>query len=131
MYSKIKLDKIDVWCISVTGVMNSSLAFQKLESNFKSLKGRRFYGCLIGYPKNGVYRACVAKLPEDNFQNLESWMIPGGTYLKAKIKDWEKHTSIISETFKSMAKQEKVDSLRPYIEFYRRQRELILFSPLV
>ena len=122
---------IIVWCVSSTGgVQNSKLVFEKLEKRLGSLRGRKFYGVLEGSPENGIYRACVAKNQGDNFPDLESWIIPDGKYLKAKISDWDKCLSCIGETFSEMAQLWCTDASRPYIEFYRSQRELILFLPI-
>jgi len=129
-YQVVKTNNIDVWCVPATGVINSGEVFRKLESKLSTLKGRKFYGALLGSPEEGVYRACVAKKLTDNFKGLEGWAIPGGKYLRAKIKDWEKHLELIGPTFKDMTKGQNVDNSRPYIEFYRSQKKLILLLPI-
>ncbi len=52
--------------------------------------------------------------------------------LEAKMTDWASRLPEIGNTFMAMADREKsrVDTTRPSIEFYRSQRELILFLPV-
>lgn len=130
-YTEVILDSINVWCISVNGgVKNSKDAFNKLESRLPTLRNRRFYGVLSGSPENGVYRACTLIKSDDIFDCFEKWNIPSGKYIKAKILDWGERVDQIGKTFGKMAEEFKVDETRPYIEFYRSQKELILFLPI-
>jgi hypothetical protein len=50
--------------------------------------------------------------------------------LKTKIKNWESNVSLIGPTFGKMADQQQNDDTRPMIEYYRSQKELILYSPI-
>ena len=123
------LGNISVWSVSCIGVAKSASAFTTLESKLPTLTGRKFYGCLIGNPYDGIYRACVAKIDSDKL-NLESWVIPCGKYLKTKIKNWSGSEYLIGQTFSVMSKNISVDISRPSIEFYRSQQEIILYLPI-
>ncbi len=94
------------------------------------MRGRKFYGTYQG----GEYRASVALLPRDDARQLglQTWVIPGGLYVREKMTDWASRLPEIGNTFMAMADREKsrVDTTRPSIEFYRSQRELILFLPV-
>lgn len=129
-YQESILEDITVLSVKVVGVKNSAQAFNKLESTLPTLKGRKFYGCLSGTPETGIYRACVAGVESDNPEGLETWTIPGGKYLRAKIEDWVGKENMIGEVFSDMAKISNVDYDRPYIEYYRSQKELILLLPV-
>ena len=129
-YQKVILNNIDVWCVIAEGVKGSAKAFNKLESILPTLKGRHFYGVLNGKPDNGTYRACVVKQLDENFGNLESWVIPGGKYARAKIKNWEENIQSIAQEFSQMTKEFAIDKNRPCIEFYKSQEELILMLPI-
>jgi hypothetical protein len=129
-YLKVTLDNIEVWCVATQGVKGSATAFNKLESELSNLRSRHFYGVLEGSSVNGIYRACVAKEQNDYFKNLESWVIPGGKYVRVKIKDWERNINSIALTFSQMAKTFAVDNTRPSIEFYKSQKELVLMLPI-
>lgn len=130
-FVEVETQPIVVWCVSSTGgVQNSKLVFEKLEKRLGSLRGRKFYGVLEGSPESGIYRACVAKNQEDKFEDLKSWIIPGGRYLKAKINNWGKCLNLIGETFSEMNQFGNIDNGRPYIEFYRSRSELVLFLPI-
>jgi DNA gyrase inhibitor GyrI len=133
MFSIVNRKNIDVMCVEThDGVRGSSKAFKKLESKLSTLKQRKFYGVLQGKPDDGIYRACVERVIEDDrFKNdLDKWVIPGGKYARAKIKNWEENTDVIGSTFSEMAHQFQIDGSRPVIEFYRSQKELLLFSPI-
>jgi len=133
MFVKTELKTIKVMCQAISGgIKKSSLAFNQLESKLGSLKGRKFYGVLAGSTNSGIYSACVLMNKNDDPKELflKEWYIPGGCYLKGKVLDWEKNINIIGETFSKMAKLVTVDSGRPVIEYYRSQRELILYLPV-
>jgi hypothetical protein len=61
---------------------------------------------------------------------LDTWTIPGGTYGRRKIENWSVDTSEIAKTFEAMTVEYPVDPIRPAIEFYRSQKELILYLPI-
>lgn len=127
------ISDIKVLVVTTKGVNSSAEAFNQLESKLPTLRNRKFCGCLIGSPENGIYRACVAKIDTDNPKEmgLDEWVIPGGRYMRAKIKDWVGKEYLIGETFQKMSEAIKVDHTRPYIEFYRSQKELVLLSPIL
>lgn len=95
-----------------------------------SLKGRKFYGTF--QPPAGPYRACVAIEPSDDVAALgfPTWTIPGGNYSRARVANWEQNLPEIGKTFQRMREENEHDTSRPSIEFYRSQRELVLFLPV-
>jgi hypothetical protein len=58
---------------------------------------------------------------------LETWIIPGGAYARRKLEGWSERLPEIGETFRAMATEFPSDPARPNIEFYRSQKELLLF----
>ena len=132
-YPESTLKDMPVLCVVASnGVKGSVEAFRQLESKLPTLKQRHFYGTLFGSPENGTYRACVELVKTDNpkLMGLETWVIPGGKYIKAKIENWEKNTDLIGPTFGKMAGQHHNDNARPKIEYYRSQKELVLYFPI-
>lgn len=124
-----KLQEILVtYVIAENGVEGAKSAFNRLEANLTSLKGRKFYGTLL----NDEYRACMAITNPEEASDLKlpHTTIPAGCYEMRKIMDWSKDIWIIGRTFDEMASTAKVDKLRPAIEFYRSQQELILYLPV-
>jgi DNA gyrase inhibitor GyrI len=103
-------------------------AWAKLEASLGSLRGRRFYGV---YWK-GSYRACAGITEGDDPDEFgfDSWIIPGGLYASAKLKDWAEHTDEIEPVVSALLEANEVDHARPTIEFYRSQRELVLYVPI-
>jgi DNA gyrase inhibitor GyrI len=133
-FAEVELPDVPVMMvISDTGLKGSSQAFNLLESKLPTLKNRRFYGIVLGTPPTEEYRACVALSAEDNPEqmSLGTWTVPGGKYMRAKIADWETNIEAIGKTFREMAQTFPVDGTRPSIEFYRSQKELILFLPVM
>lgn len=62
---------------------------------------------------------------------LDVWVIPGGRYVRAKMKDWSRRIPEIGKTFMALAEQYPADPSRPSIEYYRSQEELILHLPVL
>jgi len=104
------------------------VAFAQLEAKLTSLKGRKFYGVIIG----DEYRACVGIGLNTLASSLPypTWTIPGGRYLRCKIPDWEENLHLISQTFDELCQRPDYDSSRPCIEYYRSQKELLLMVPV-
>ena len=126
---QVVLADIPVMCIqAVGGLAGMAEAWVKLEAPLGSLRGRRFYGV---YWK-GSYWACVAAATGDDSAEcgFDSWVIPGGLYASAKLKDWAEHTDEIQPAVSALLEANEVDSARPTIEFYRSQRELVLYVPI-
>lgn len=115
---------------SPTGIAGAAKAFDTLEAPFPSLRGRKFYGTF--FPPAGPYRACVAIEPGDDVATLgfATWTIPGGKYSRANVANWEQNLPEIGKTFERMRRENEQDMSRPSIEFYRSQRELVLFLPV-
>lgn len=133
-FLEVIIENIPVLYIEADGgVKDSAVAFNRLESKLPTLKQKKFYGALLGQPENGVYRACVRMARGDNpaQMGLETWVIPGGKYARAKIKDWESNLASIGATFVAMMERYPVDLSRPSLEFYRSQEELILLLPVI
>lgn len=103
-------------------------AFRKLEASLASLRGRKFYGVVVG----DVYRACVAVDPGDDAERLPHprWTIPGGRYARRLIPDWEANAHLIGPVIAEMRRRDDLDPTRPCLEHYRSQRELLLMVPV-
>jgi hypothetical protein len=103
-------------------------AFRQLEAPLASLKGRRFYGAVL----RGEYRACIALEPGEDAAPLPHpvWTIPGGRYARRRLRDWERHTDMITPGFAALRGRADFDPSRPCLEFYRSQSELLLMAPV-
>ena len=126
---EVMLDDIPVmYVLSPSGPEGAKQAFNALESRFKSLRGRRFYGTFY----EGEYRACVAIQPDDNPEGLrlETSTIPGGKYVREKLMNWTRRVPEIGKIFKQMGEEYSCDPDRPSIEYYKSQFELHLLLPV-
>jgi hypothetical protein len=124
-------DTLAMYVVSPNGPMGAADAFKKLEDAINwELKGRKFYGTMMG--KNGEYRANLEAIDKNESQKLgfPTWTIPGGKYYKDKIEDWEKHVTEIAPKCDEIIGKVQYDNTRPIIEFYRSQKELLLFIPI-
>jgi hypothetical protein len=122
----VTLDPVKVmFLVSPDGPQGAGEAFDKLEARLPSLKGRKFYGAML----NGEYRACVAIEAQDApvAMGLETWAIPGGAYARRKLEGWPERLPEIGQTFAALAAEYPRDAARPNVEFYRSQKELLLF----
>lgn len=122
----VTLDDIKVmFVVSPNGPLGAGKAFDMLEARLPSLKGRKFYGTML----NGEYRACVAIERQDApaSMGLETWTIPGGAYVRRKLEGWSERLPEIGTIFGALAAEYPRDPARPNVEFYRSQKELLLF----
>ena len=122
----VTLDPVKVmYLVSPSGPQGAGEAFDRLEARLPSLKGRKFYGTML----DGEYRACVALEPQDApvAMGLETWTIPGGAYARRKLPRWPERIPEIGQIFGALAAEYPRDPARPNIEFYRSQKELLLF----
>jgi hypothetical protein len=131
--SDVTLEDINVMCvIAEGGAAGARAAFDRLEAKLPSLRGRKFYGAY--YPERGEYRACVTLEPGEDpaTYGFDSWVIPGGRYVREKMKDWTTKIPEIGKAFVALADRERsrVDDTRPSLEFYRSEDELILLLPV-
>jgi hypothetical protein len=127
---EVTLNEIEVMYVAAeSGAKDAERAFNKLESRLSTLRGRKFYGTY----QPGEYRACVEIMPEDDPKSLgfDTCIIPGGRYIRKKMQDWLERIPEIEQTFIALAKQYSSDPERPSIEFYRSQKELILYLPVL
>ena len=56
---------------------------------------------------------------------------PWCKYAREKIKEWKDKIPEIEKIFDSLSKSYCSDPERPSIEFYKSQKELILFLPIL
>jgi hypothetical protein len=129
MFIDVVLPDVEVLYVdSDAGIPGAVEAFRRLEAPLPTLKGRRFYGVVQG----DAYRACVARTPDDDPAGLglATWVIPGGKYRRARIRDWAQHTAEIGPAFDALRAPGGVDPARPGIEFYRSQAELLVHVPV-
>ena len=129
---EVTIDPVEVMYVEARGGLSGVReAWSTLESKLPSLKRRKFYGTY--HDDDKVYRACTAIMDEKEPEKLalSTWTIPGGKFVREKIRDYASRVEIIGETFESMAQENDPDPNRPSIEFYRSQREVILLLPIL
>jgi hypothetical protein len=105
--------------------------WEKLESVVTERGGRRFYGAF--YPASSEYRACVeiGDLAEDAKLGLGSAVLPGGTFLRARLRGEPPGLyAQIGPTFDALSRAATPDLERPSLEYYRRRDEVDLLLPV-
>ncbi len=108
-------------------------AFEKLESKIVNKKGRKFFGA-ISFNNDFVdYKACLVPAYENEHLALgfDEFIIPGGKYVTTKLIDWSNNTKKIKYLFEEMENKYKFDAMRPQLEFYKNNKELILMLPII
>src|SRR3989442_15844007 len=113
------LSDIPMMCLVADGGPEGAReAFNRLESKLPSLRGRKFYGTF--HPTTGGDRACVSCVPGDDpgRLGLAAGVIPGGLYLREKMKNWTSRADEIGKMFMAMGERGRQggDSSRPAIE---------------
>lgn len=119
-----------------SGPSGAAAAFQRLESALGgNFRGRRFYGTL----HKDEYWANVVMKEGDNPETLglEKGVIPGGKYVKRKVKDYGDETGlgeVLPGAFESLVQefQGRTDPNRPNIEYYQSHREqiIVIYLPI-
>lgn len=105
--------------------------WERLESALPDFRGRKCYGAF--YPWLSEYRACVAiaDFAEDAKLGLESAVLPGGKYLRARLRGEPAQLyPRIGPTFDELSKAGTADLDRPSLEYYRRLGEVDLLLPI-
>lgn len=126
----VKLEPVPVvYVVAANGLAGVPEAWAQLESTIPTLAGRRFYGAYL----HGEYRACMAAGPADDAgrPGLPRWTIPGGAYASVRLSGWRERPDAIREAFEALHDGHIVDAARPDIEFYRSERELIVYVPVL
>jgi integron-associated effector binding protein len=105
-------------------------AWPRLEQ-LVGMKGRKFYGAF--HPSTHEYWVCTEVKDEDEPEalGLETGTLPGGRYLRARLRGeppavYERIASIFGE----LVQRGEHDGTRPSIEFYRSFGEIDLLLPL-
>lgn len=129
-FHEVEREEIAVQFVRVPdGLAHIRRAWDELEA-VVDLHGRRFYGAFD--PVAQDYRACVEVREGDALvPGLESGTIPGGRYLRARLRGeppavYER----IGPTFDELTREAKPDETRPSLEQYRRHDEIDLLLPI-
>jgi len=129
-FVEVEREEIAVQFVRVPdGLDEIRRAWNELET-VVALRGRHFYGAYD--PIADDYRACVeVREADDLVSGLESGTLPGGTYLRARLRGeppgiYER----IKPTFDELMRQAPADESRPSLEHYRRHDEIDLLLPI-
>jgi hypothetical protein len=95
-------------------------------------RGRKFYGALD--PPTGDYWVCVEvkKGDDPTVLGLETGTLPGGRYLRARLRGEPPAVyDQIAPTFNALEQTVDPDPTRPEIEFYRERDVIDLLVPVL
>jgi DNA gyrase inhibitor GyrI len=132
---RVQLEPVEVMCVREQGDPTDDIAIAKrvweeLERPLQ-LRGRKFYG--LFFPDPPAYAACVALTTDDEPETLgfERLTIPGGAYLRMRLKDEPPGVyGQIGPGFAELLRETVPDKSRPSVEFYRRRDEIDLLLPV-
>jgi predicted RNA-binding protein with PIN domain/DNA gyrase inhibitor GyrI len=105
--------------------------WERLQSAVPDFASRRCYG--VFYPTASEYRACIeiGDFAEDAKFGLESAVLPGGTFLRARLRGEPSEIyRQIGPTFDALSKAAEPDLDRPSLEYYRRPGEVDVLLPI-
>jgi hypothetical protein len=96
-----------------------------------ALRGRKFYGAFDDSTREYWVCVQVQEGDEPTVLGLESGALPGGRYLRARLRGEppEVYERIVP-TFETLAAAATPDFTRPSIEFYRHRNEIDLLLPV-
>ncbi len=126
---EVTLEPVEVLAIQAeSGASGAPAAFEQLHQVLPRARERTFYGTYL----EGVYHACATLLPGDEPKSLglTPMQIPGGLYLRDKLMNWREQPDQIAPAFARMESGHLVDHLRPSVEQYKSDQELVLLLPV-
>jgi hypothetical protein len=129
-FAEIEREEIAVQFVRVPdGLPHIRRAWDELEA-VVALRGRHFYGAYD--PIADDYRACVEVQEGDELvPGLESGTLPGGRYLRARLRgDPPAIYERIKPTFDGLMQEKAPDESRPSLEWYRRHDQIDLLLPI-
>ncbi len=104
-------------------------AFDELTEKTGDSAGKRnYYG--VSYMNNNekiIYKALAEEKSSDESKkyNYEPFIIEGGEYLAETLKDWKKQTDCIKDIFQEMMHDDRVDTSKPCVEWYKDDNEML------
>ena len=103
-------------------------AFDELIKKTGDCAGNRnYYG--ISEFKNGkmYYYAAAEEKQEGEAEklNYESYTIKGGEYFTETLKNWRTQTNCIKDIFSEMMQDNRVDKMKPCVEWYKNDEEML------
>ena len=102
------------------------VAFEQLESELETIRGRKFYGVV----QDGEYRACVAIRPDESAESFPLFHIPGGRYFCRRMSGFLSDPGRIGQLVEQLIARRDFDASRSVIEFYRGHDELSVRVPI-
>ncbi|MCG8601923.1 MAG: hypothetical protein MI807_17410 [Verrucomicrobiales bacterium] len=124
-----------ITCQSGSFPDGNAAAFERLEKELESLRGRKFYGLIYETEEGIDYFAGLLPLDPDEENRFRengfsTATIPGGSFARAKIKGWRERTHEIGSAFADIIQTHGIDLSRPQMEYYRSLEELHLLVPV-
>jgi hypothetical protein len=129
-FTEVEREPIAVQFVRVPdGLDEIGRAWNELEA-VVTLRGRHFYGAYD--PVADDYRACVdVREGDDLVAELESGTLPGGRYLRARLRgDPPEIYERIKPAFDALMQEAAADETRPSLEHYRRHDQIDLLLPI-
>lgn len=108
-------------------------AHQRLHAMLPATKGRNFFG--ISYPESPgviIYRAAVEESYPGEGQKMgaEIFTIKKGDYVSKTLKDWHKNEAIVSQTFRELLSDPRIDENGYCLEVYPNDDDMICMVKL-
>jgi hypothetical protein len=129
-FTEVEREPIAVQFVRVPdGLDEIGRAWNELEA-VVTLRGRHFYGAYD--PVADDCRACVdVREGDDLVAELESGTLPGGRYLRARLRgDPPEIYERIKPAFDALMQEAAADETRPSLEHYRRHDQIDLLLPI-
>jgi predicted RNA-binding protein with PIN domain len=133
-FTTVERDEIAVLFVGEQGppAKVAPRVWERLQAVVPDYASRKCYGAF--YPPSSEYRACIeiGDFAEDAKLGLESVVLPGGTFLRARLRGEPAEIyPQIGPTFDELSKAAEPDLERPSLEYYRRLGEVDLFLPIL
>lgn len=102
-------------------------AFDKLINLLPPAGTRPYYGISACTPVGILYLAAALIKPDEKPEqySLQAYVINKGNYLAEKVVDWQSKTQSINGIFRKMVEDSRCDQIKPCVEVYLNDQEML------
>ena len=103
-------------------------AFDELIKKIGDSAGNRNYYGISEFKNGKMYYYAAAEEKQDGEAekfNYESYTIKGGEYFTETLKNWRAQTNCIKDIFSEMMQDNRVDKMKPCVEWYKNDEEML------
>jgi predicted transcriptional regulator YdeE len=106
--------------------------YSSVSNKMHDTTNRKLFGMMYFDKEPLNYSICIEQQKKDNplVHGFESIILPGGSYIKTSLINWESKLESLQQVFIELKNKYLLDDKRPQIEEFKSKRELIIYFPI-